>query len=78
MTPEEEGKKSLEHWPTTTPIAYGEVAAHLRNLASEVKSPEAREQFAALAALYERLAAQSKRFGDVYVLQVPPNPLPDA
>jgi hypothetical protein len=66
VTPKE-GSPSLNPLPTSTPVAYSEVAAHLRNLASQVKSPEARVQFAALAALYEKLATQSARLGDVYL-----------
>jgi predicted phosphoribosyltransferase len=67
--------RSTDPGPPTpsTPIAYGEVAAHLRNLATEVTSPEARQQFHALAALYEKLATTSVRLNDAY----PPLAEPD-
>lgn len=61
------GSSDREHLAVSAPITYSEVAAHLRKLADEVKSPEAREQLAVLAALYEKLAVKSARLSDVYL-----------
>ncbi len=46
---------------------HAEVAAKLLDLAAAASSPAAREQFALLAALYEKLASSSQRLSEAYL-----------
>jgi hypothetical protein len=51
-------------WPAPDAKTYGEVAARLLGLAADAKSPEARIQYALLAALYQNLAERAARLLD--------------